>query len=119
MAHVDFGYLLSNPEYQAAADFCKSLNVGDKIKFWYEKQAYTVKAKSERYLICTKPFNLQKTVLYTILDLKRFVRGRNDRVFNSYDYSKQEDIDDCLKDLISGEVGVSHRHCVPIDVVVK
>ena len=117
MAHVDYGYLLRDPTYQNHVAFCKSLNVGDKIKFWTEKRSYVIKAKSERYLICTKAFNLQNTVLYTILDLERFVRGRNDRVFNPYDYTKQEDIDKCLNDLVSGGISVSHRHCVVIDVV--
>lgn len=49
--------------------YCQNLKVGDKIKFKSEKQRYIVKAKDNRYLICTKPFNLQKTVLYTIVDL--------------------------------------------------
>ena len=99
--------------------YCRSLNVGDKIKFNTEKQRYTVKAKNERYLICTKPYNLIHHVLYTIIDLDRFVRGRNDRIFNPYDYMMQEKIDRCLGDLISGKVEVSWRHCIPLDIQTK
>lgn len=45
-----------------------------KIKFKGEKQRYTVQAAGKRYLVCTKPFNARKTVLYTIIDLKEEVR---------------------------------------------
>ena len=99
--------------------YCRSLNVGDKIKFTTEKQRYKVKAKNERYLICTKPYNLIHHVLYTIIDLDRFVRGRNDRIFNPYDYMIQEDIDNCLSDLTSGKIAVSRRHCIPLDIEIK
>jgi hypothetical protein len=98
-------------------EYLSRLNLGDKIKFRNEKQRFTVKAKSDRYLICTKPFNLQKTCLYTIIDLDRFERGTNDRVFNDYDYMLQDDIDRCLSDLESCDVEVSYRNCVPLDVV--
>lgn len=44
-------------------------NVGDKVRFAEEKQAYTIQARSERYLICSKPFNPKHTVLYCVVDL--------------------------------------------------
>lgn len=34
------------------------VNVGDKISIPGEKKPYTVRARDERYIICTKPFNL-------------------------------------------------------------
>lgn len=49
--------------------------VGQRIRFQEEKQAYTIQARSERYLVCTKPFNPRKTVLYTIVDLENGIRG--------------------------------------------
>ncbi|MGJ0846527.1 hypothetical protein ACR77J_07555 [Tissierella praeacuta] len=97
-------------------DYFESLKVGDKIRFMGEKQKYTIKAKSDRFIICTKPFNLKRTCLYTIVDLERMVRGANDRVFNPYNYMVQEDINECLKDLESGKVEVSYRNCVPLDI---
>mgnify|MGYP000858721777 FL=1 len=100
-------------------DYCKGLKVGDKIKFINEKQRYTIKAKSDRFIICTKPFNLKKTCLYTIIDLERMVRGANDRVFNPYNYMIQDDINECLSDLESGKVEVSYRNCVSLDVELK
>ena len=114
MAHTDYSYLADS--YIDIIAYCKSLKVGDKVKFKSEKQKYTVKATSNRFLICTKPYNPKKTVIYIIIDLKRLVRGANDRVFNPYDYMIQEDIDECLDDLVSGEIGVSHRNCVKLDI---
>jgi hypothetical protein len=107
-----------NDYKEKATQYCRNLKVGNMIKFAGEKQKYTIKAKDNRYLICTKPFNPKKTVLYTIIDLERFVRGTNDRVFNPYDYSIQEDIDQCLVDLQLNKNGieVSWRNCVGLDV---
>ena len=103
-------------EFKNMINHCKRLNVGDKIKFKSEKQRYTIKAKSDRYLICTKPFNLQKTVLYTIIDAEENIRGTNYLIFNCYDYAKDEDIQDCLSDLISGKLEISRRNRIELDI---
>lgn len=116
MAHVDYSYLCNSQKFREMIDKCNLLKIGDKIKFETEKQRYTVKAKSDRFLICTKPFNPKKTCLYTIIDLDRLVRGTNDRIFNPYDYMIQEDIDECMEDLISGKVEATHRNCILLDV---
>ncbi|MCT7371886.1 hypothetical protein [Mycolicibacterium llatzerense] len=57
---------------------------GMKIRFGEEKSAYTVQAIAGdgRYLVCTKPFNLRKTVLYTVVDLAKGIRGTDNRVFD-------------------------------------
>ncbi|HEX7313274.1 MAG TPA: hypothetical protein VF297_05110 [Pyrinomonadaceae bacterium] len=96
----------------------RKLSVGAKVKFEAEKGPYTVKACSERYAICTKPFNPKRTVIYTIVDFERDVRGRNNLVFNVYDYAAQADIDKCLRDLEDPQsvVEVSHRNCVDLDI---
>ena len=119
MAYQD--YSNEKDQYNNVIEYCRNLKVGDKIKLASEKQRYTVKAKSDRFLICTKPFNPKKTVLYTIIDLTRLVRGPNNMVFNPYDYEIQTDIDECLKDLIENRHGleVSHRHSVKLDVETK
>jgi len=54
---------------------------GDKVKFKREKQRYTVQACDSRYLICTKPFNAKRTVIYTIVDLQEKIRGKENLVF--------------------------------------
>jgi len=116
MAYRNFSHL--KEEYKDIVDYCQNLKVGDKIKFKSEKQKYTIKAKDDRYLICTKPFNPKKTVLYTIVDLERLVRGTNNMVFNPYDYAIQNDIDECLIDLQNHTNGleVTHRNCIQLDV---
>jgi len=76
----------------------EQLNVGDKVYFESEKKPYTIKACNNQFAICTKPFNLKKTVLYTIVDWKQGKRNENNMIFNPYDYMIQEDIEQCLKD---------------------
>lgn len=57
--------------------------VGDKIKFKEERLLYTIRARNEDYLICTKPFNPRHTVLYCIVDLKKQIRGPENLVFGA------------------------------------
>lgn len=94
------------------------LPVGAKVKFEAEKGVYTVKASGPRYAICTKPFNPKRTVMYTIVDFERDVRGTNNLIFNVYDYAVQADIDKCLSDLEDPHsvVEVSHRNWVDLDI---
>ena len=91
---------------------------GDKIYFKSEKRPYRIKACNNRYLICTKPFNLRHTVIYTIVDLYENVRGTNNLVFNPYDYAIQEDIEECLRDLENPKhpCEVSHRNRIKLDI---
>lgn len=88
--------------------------VGNVIFFEGEKRPYIIRACSNRYLICTTPFSLQHTVLYTIVDLDTSWRAPNDFVFNLYDYAVQSDIDKCLKDLEIGYCHLSKRHGVDL-----
>lgn len=55
--------------------------VGTKIHFEEERHGYTVQARDERFLVCTKPFNPRHTVLYTIVDLEKLIRGPENLVF--------------------------------------
>lgn len=52
-------------------------SVGQKIKFKSEKQRYTVVGASERYLICTKPFNPRKTYIYDSRSRNKKKRARS------------------------------------------
>lgn len=106
-------------DFKDIIEYCRNLKVGDKIKFTTEKQRYTIQAKSDRYIICTKPFNVQKTYLYSIIDLERLVRGRINLIFGLVDdVNTPELAQKCVFDLESGEYKVSHRHCVLLDVEV-
>lgn len=92
------------------------INAGSKIRFAGEKQAYTVQAKSDRFAICTKPFNVKRTVLYTIIDFQEQVRGRHNLIWNIYDFTSAADINQCLSDLIAGKIGISSRNQVPLEI---
>lgn len=96
--------------------------VGDKIKFAEDKQRYTIQACDERFLICTKPFNPKKTVLYTIVDLKENIRGPDNLVF-CMGYETREDCEENLKRLqegapddVYGEMKVSHRQRIELNI---
>lgn len=94
------------------------VNVGDKVYFPNEKKPYTVRARDERFIICTKPFNPQHTVLYTIIDLKYKWRGPDDMVFCS-GYESDEDCAKRLAELQSGEIEVSARRGIRLDIDIK
>lgn len=118
MAYSDFSDF--KDQYQDIIFYCRSLKVGDKIKFESEKQRYTVQAKSDRYIICTKPFNARKTYLYTIIDLERLVRGAVSLIFGlTDDVNSPEKARECINDLKNGEYEVSHRNCVLLDVEIN
>lgn len=99
----------TNKLYQ---EILKFLEIGDKIYFRGEKRGYEIKARNERYLICTKPFNPKHTVTYTILDSEELINSTNNCVFNPYDYSIQKDIDESLVDLTKGRYELSQRRQV-------
>lgn len=94
------------------------LVVGQKIKFKGIKQRFTIQARNERFLICTKPFNARKTVLYTIVDLVREVRGRDNLVF-TFGYETKKQCEDNLKRLADGEMEVSYRNFVKLDYEIQ
>jgi hypothetical protein len=89
------------------------VQVGGKVKFLNDRCKYTVQARSERYIICTRKFI--KTVMYTIVDLQEQIRGTDNLVFGM-GYESKEDCEDNLKRLVDGEMEVSHRNRVKLDV---
>lgn len=87
--------------------------VGNKVHFEGERNAYTIRACDSRYLICTKPFNPRKTVLYTIVDLLEKVRGTENLVF-CMGFETDEDCQEALQRLQSGETEISYRNRVEL-----
>ena len=94
------------------------VEVGDKVFVPNEKRPYRVRARDERYIVCTKPYNPQHTVMYFIVDLKRKWRAPDDRVFCS-GYETDEQCNDRLKELQCGEIGLSIRRGIPLDVDIE
>jgi len=88
---------------------------GQKIWFKKDVKPYTIRCRNERYLICTKPFNLKKTVIYTIVDLKKGIRGTENLIF-CMGFEGDEDCKEALGRLTSEETEVSHRNFVELDI---
>ena len=90
------------------------MKVGDKVKFAEEKQRYTVQAKGERYIVLTKPFNLRKTVLYTVVDTEKNIRGTENLIF-CMGAETRKDCEEMLQRLESGQTEVSHRNNIRLN----
>ena len=89
--------------------------VGDKIKFKSEKQQYTVQACNEKFAVCTKPFNLMKTVLYSVIDFDRNIRGTENLIFGM-GAETREQCEQMLVRLTTNETQVSSRNCMELDI---
>jgi hypothetical protein len=94
------------------------MNKGDKIWFVEEKRPYTIRTRNKRFLICTKPFNPKRTVLYTIVDLEKQIRGTENLVF-CMGYESDEDCNEALIRLETGESEISHRNNIPLKILNK
>lgn len=94
------------------------VQVGDKIKIPSEKRRYTVQARDDRYVICTKYFNLQNTVFYFIVDLKEKWRAPDNMIFCS-GYETQEQCEERLSELQSGQIELSRRRGIPLDIDIE
>lgn len=89
------------------------LKKGDKVWFPGEKQGYTVRVRNDRYVICTKPFNLKKTVIYTIIDMKQQIRGTENLIF-CFGFETDKQCEEALQRLIKGESEISRRNRVQL-----
>lgn len=91
------------------------LNPGDSVYVDGEKRPYTVRCRSRRYIICTKPYSLQNTVMYFILDLKDRLRGPDDQIFCA-GYETDGQCMDRLRELQTGKIRLSARRSITLDV---
>lgn len=92
-----------------------SLTPGRMVKFKSEKGAYTVRAAGVRYVVCTKPYNPKRTVIYSVVDMQKDVRGTEGLVFGM----GAETDEQCrwmLERLESGFSDVSRRNRVRLDI---
>lgn len=94
------------------------VKVGDKVYIPNEKRPYRVRARDDRYIICTKPYNPQNTVLYFIVDLVEKWRAPDNMIFCS-GYESDKDCNDRLKELQNGIIELSVRRGVPLDIDVE
>lgn len=94
------------------------VNIGDKVYIPEHKRPFRVKARDNRYIICTKPYNPQHTVIYFIIDLQDKWRAPDDKVFCS-GYKTDDDYKKRLKELQSGEISLSRRRGIPLDIDIE
>ena len=94
------------------------VKIGDRVYVPNEKKPYRVRARDDRYIICTKPFNPQHTVLYFIVDLVDRWRAPDNMVFCS-GYETDKDCQERLAELQSGEIELSHRRGIPLDIDIE
>lgn len=87
----------------------------DKIKFKEERKPYSIVTRDDRFMICTKPFNLQNTVIYTIVDLEQKIRGTENLVFG-LGAKTLEECTDMLNRLRNGESEISKRNYVDLNI---
>lgn len=92
------------------------VEIGDRVKFSGERISYLVRARTNRFLICTKPFAAKKTFFYSIVDLKEKVRGKDNYIGNKYSYDDAEDLVKAIRDLELGHLEVSYRNRIPIKI---
>lgn len=94
------------------------VEVGDKVFMPGHKRPFRVRARDERYIICTKPFNPQKTVQYFIIDLVQKWRAPDNMIFCS-GYETGEDCLNRLKELQDGTIELSRRRGIPLDIDIE
>lgn len=94
----------------------RKIPAGAKVWFRGEKQGYTVRASNTAFCVLTKPFNAQKTVLYTIIDWEQKIRGPEDLVFGA-GAETDEQCAEMLERLTQGESEVSSRYDLKLDIV--
>ena len=75
-----------------------------------------MRARDERYVICTKP--CFGTVLYFIADLKAKWRAPDNMVF-CFGYETDEQCNERLEELESGKIELSQRRGIPLDVDIE
>ena len=90
--------------------------IGDRIWFKREKRPYRVRACDNRFVICTKPMNALKTVLYTIIDLHKNIRGTENLIF-CMGFETDKSCQEALERLQCGESEVSYRNRIELDIV--
>lgn len=94
------------------------VEVGDKVYVPKEKKSYRVRARDDRYIICTKPLNIHHTVLYFIIDLVDKWRAPDNMVF-CFGYETDEDCQARLRDLQDGTIELSRRRGIPLDIEIE
>lgn len=90
------------------------VKVGDKVHIRGERIGYIVRARDERYIICTKKI-ANNDVQYFIVDLIEKRRAPDDMIF-CRGYETTEQCEERLRELENGELALSRRKGIPLDI---
>lgn len=93
----------------------EDLKIGNRIKFLKEKISYKIMAFDDRFIICQKPYNPKRTFMYSIIDLKKNIRGA-DNCYCKFQYDDLEECKEALKELNSGDIEISYRNWCELDI---
>lgn len=106
------------------------------IFFLNENIPMKIRAINEKYAVCTRKFDIvedwnmaahrvemgsfnsiedalnsyKDDYVYTIINFEEKIKGPHNMVFNLYDFEKDEDMEEILKDLESEEIEISTRN---------
>lgn len=94
------------------------VEIGDKVYVPNHKRPFRVRARDDRYIICTKPFNPKHTVIYFIVDLVEKRRAPDNMIF-CCGYETDEQCQERLKELQSGKIELSWRRGIPLDIDIE
>ena len=95
------------------------VNISDKVYIPNQTKPFRVRARDNRYIICTKWCNLHGGApIYFIVDLKAKRRAPDNRVFCE-GYVTDEQCQKRLKELQSGELELSWRRGVDLDIDIE
>ncbi len=101
-----------------------SVKVGDLVKCNEWKQPLIVKVTSENFFIMAR--NVFGKTLYSICEKRpseysrnyftkgSFMIGTDNLIFGIYDYLKQDDCEEAIKELENGNLALSHRKTVDL-----
>lgn len=84
----------------------RAVPVGTKIWFGSKRYSYTVRASNTAFAVLTRPFNIEKTVLYTIIDWELGIRGPSNLIWGTgaeTDEQCLELLDKRCQDVYDGE----------------
>lgn len=101
------------------------------IKFEDDNLEYDVVKQNYPFLICTRSIcrvedadlikglsdkEIETLPIYTIVDLENNRRGPGTRLFNSTDFTNDEDLQKLMDELLIGAVEVSRRNSVDLNI---
>lgn len=106
----------------------ETVAVGDLVTFYEESEPYTVQARDDLFVILNRLVSVEEAeedlelsteyFWYTIVDLKRMIRGPHNRIFCFHEVGTREGCEQLLRDLRTGEIELSGRPSRHVEVCV-